>query len=263
MPASPLGPMIQEHRLRRSVRRVQRGLAIVGFSGAAVALAVGVARWYFAYSTYGPAVVWRWSMPAFGLSLAFLTLGSVGLVLLWRTPPVRVCVHQGGLLVQRLGRTAAIPWTQIHQVHTAAYRDPLPWPSKRHLSRLTLGLGPQEGRPNDGIPRIRFTGALAGLDSLAQAVKTAVYPALLSEYTLAFNEHRPLAFGPIALHMQGLRHGDRLIDWRELQDVRLEGGQLKLLIQSAGQQSTLRLPAHQVPNVEVFLQLLQHVGVAA
>ncbi|HLF81938.1 MAG TPA: hypothetical protein VI410_09235, partial [Anaerolineales bacterium] len=57
-----LGQPLHEHRAQVGLRRMNGWMAAVGMLGGGLASVVGIVRWGFAYSNYGPAVVWRWSL---------------------------------------------------------------------------------------------------------------------------------------------------------------------------------------------------------
>ncbi len=255
-----LGPVLEEHGLRRGLRLRFGALAALGAATSFVALAYGLFRWYYAYSRYGPAVVWRWSGPALVTAAGLAAVGGLGLILFLRTRRIRVLVHTSGLVIERGASLLVLPWARVRGIYTAAYRDALPWPARRAMTDLTLAV--DHLRPDGSVSseRIHLTRRVEGLDVLAQAIKRQVYPALLAEYSGAFNEGQAVAFGPVALAPEGLRMNGRTHAWPEVGPTSLERGRLVVQPADASKGRRMQVAAHRVPNVEVLLQLLEQVG---
>ncbi len=255
-----LGPLVEEHGLRRGLRLRFAGLAILGAAASLVALAYGLLRWYYAYSRYGPAVVWRWSGPSLLTAVAMAGLAVLGLVLLLGTRRIRVSVHESGLVLERGSGLLVLPWVRVRGIYTAAYRDALPWPSHRAMTGLTLAVDRLRPDGSVGEERIRLTRRVEALDALAEAIKARIYPSLLAEYSGAFNEGQALAFGPVVVAPEGLRLNGRVHPWPEVGQAALDRGRLVLQRAENTKGRDMRVPAHRVPNVEVLLQLLEQVG---
>jgi len=255
-----LGPLLETHSLRRGLRQRLGALAVVGAVGALAAFAYGLYRWYFAFSRYGPAVVWRWSGPAFLTALALGALGGLGVALLLRTRRIRVKVHESGLAIERGARLQIVPWERVRGIYTAAFRDALPWPSRRSMAELTLTVDQLRLDGSEGEQRIRLTRTIDGLDALAETVKKRVYPGLLAEYSRAFNEGQALQFGPVVVAPEGLRLNGRVYPWAQVGRAELARGRLVLQPDEADKGRRVRLAARRVPNVEVLLQFLEQVG---
>lgn len=255
-----LGPVVEEHGLRPGLRLRYAALAVVGAAASFVALAYGLFRWYYAYSRYGPAVVWRWSGPALLTAVGMAAVGTLGLILLLRTRRIRVSIHESGLVIERGSSLVVLPWVRVRGIYTAAYRDTLPWPSRRAMAELALAVDRLRSDGSVTDERIRLTRRIEALDALAEAIKKRIYPSLLAEYSRAFNEGQALAFGPVVLAPEGLRLNGRVHPWQEIGQAALARGRLILQPAEAARGRRLQLAAHRVPNVEVLLQLLEQVG---
>ncbi len=247
-----LGPILREHRTRRGVHRVY---ALAGWTAVAVSLAAAlfaIGRALFAYQTYGPLAVERWSSPSAYASGGFLVAGAV-LLLLGRGRGGRlVHQHERGLSIQRGRRGSALPWDDIRQVHTRSVRYGLGrWPGGRQDS---LMLVTRDGR------RFHLDQSLGDYDVLVETVKRNVYPPLLDAYTRAFNHGQEVPFGPLRLTPDGIRNGRKLLRWQDVAQARLERGWLEALPADRRPGPRLRFPVRSIPNVDLCLQLIQELS---
>lgn len=258
----PLGRLLSEHRPRPELCRLHGILAALGLSGAALSLAYGVVRWYFAFAHFGPSSVWRWSLPFLGVGAGLLVAGLYGLVTRWNLKRLRIGVHQGGLMLQRGRKLRTIPWSKITRIHTSAVRYRLPTLARRSRAELTLYLDASDPHPSEPelpLSRIRLTHALTDLDLLAESVKRQVYPGLVARYARSFNQGDPLSFGGLILTREGLRKGRHTLRWQDLGGVTLQQGMLVLVPAAAGRGATIRLPSSHLPNVDLCIQLIQYL----
>lgn len=257
------GPLVSEHRPRTEIARGYLALAALCLVGAAAAAGIGLVRWYLAYSHYGPALVWRWSTPA------FLTAGALGGVVLaavvaaGRVRGLAVLVHENGLVLLRGRRGTWIPWNQVLSVRTSSIRYGPPGFARRREADLVL----QYDKTPSGNPHtqpdsrsIRLPHTLAELENLGAAVKQRVYPLLLEAYSEAFNRGSPVVFGRLHLTADGLRVRKRMIPWKSLGEASLARGDLLIRPAPSADASAVRVPAHRVPNVELCLQLIQYLS---
>lgn len=243
---SDLGKAVIEHRARRPERLLNLALTAVGLGFGGAFLAIGMVRWKFALSNYGPAVVWRWSGAWLVIGAALLLLGLAGGLWLLRWGRLSVTVHDGGLQIKRGKRARQLPWKEIETVQVSGVRYRLIWGS-----RSVLKLHTEDDRT------LRLPDTLAGLNQLAATVKRNVYPRLLTEYARSLRDGQPLPFGPLVVAPEGVQFGRRKLHWGEVSTAQLRDG--KITITPTKQHGgPLRVDARKVPNPEICLQLLQH-----
>jgi hypothetical protein len=258
-----LGPLVSEHHPRDEIARGYGVLAALSLVGAGAAAAVGLVRWYLAYSHYGPALVWRWSTPAF-LMAAGLGVVSLGAVFAaGRVHGLAVRVHENGLVLLRGRRGTWIPWNEIRTVQTSSIRYGLPgFPRQREADLVVEYEKTPSGNPHPtrGPRSVRLPHTLGGMESLGTSVKARVYPLLLEAYSASFNRGQPIEFGRVHLTAEGLRVGKQVFPWKSLSEASLARGELVLRGTPSSGTSLLRIPAHRVPNVELCLQLIQYLG---
>ncbi|HEX9674764.1 MAG TPA: DUF6585 family protein [Anaerolineales bacterium] len=246
-----LGQPLHEHRAQAGLRRMNGWMAGVGVLGGGLASVVGIVRWSFAYSNYGPAVVWRWSLPWLLAGAPLLLVGLIGTIWTIRWSGLRVIAHQRGLRILRGSRELAVPWENVLHVYTSGVRYGVPgviWGSRAALLLET-----------SDRQRLRLSQAIEGLVELIQTVKRNVYPRLLASYTREYRSGKGLPFGPIRLTPQGVQKGRRSLGWGDLEAARIRDGRIEMKPKAGKRLGAIRASADSVPNVEICLQLVQHL----
>ena len=246
--------------MRPTLQRIYWLSAAASFAGALIAWAVGYARGYFAYTTFGPAVVWRWATPSLAVGAGLSGVSLIALLIAWAGQGLLVCAYEGGLTYQRSRRGMMIPWSSIRAIRTSAVRYGLP--GLAHGTRTDLHLLLVRARANKAggvapVSRLHLPPALTDIDALAETIKRHVYPGLLAENMQDLANAKPLVFGPLVLSAEGLSYKKQNMAWQELSGAALQDGLLRLE-SASGNARGLRLAAGQIPNVEIFLQIIQH-----
>jgi hypothetical protein len=223
-------------------------MAILGLAAGGGFLLIGVYRWTFALSNYGPAVVWRWSMAWLVVGLFFLLVGLVGAAWVFRWNWLVVTSFENGLEIRRRNRTSTVTWGEVQAILVSGVTYGvlgLIW-GRRSSLRLETASGQKP----------RFTDTLAGLAQLITTIKRHVYPRLLNEYFTHLRNGQPIAFGPLQVRPEGVAKGPRRFSWGDVATAELKDG--KILIKTNQKGSPIRVRASAVPNAEICLQLVQH-----
>ena len=245
--------MISEHRLRRELRALYSALAIIGLIGTAIAGILAVWFWLFAYRHYGPAAIARWTVPPLWSAMGFALVALVGLISSWRSRGLRVSLYDLGLVYQRGRQEKTLLWDQILQIHTTAVRY--------GLSSLVWGAQTTLELHTDDNRLVRLNHALTDLSSLAETIKRNVYPNLLDEYRRDLNQGNAINFGPLLLTLKGIQQGQRFIPWQDINQITLGRGSLLITPHEHDQGTKIRIPANQVPNVDLCVQLIEHLKI--
>ena len=232
-------------RARATEVNLLLALGIIGTGLGLALLAIGIWAWIFATTTYGPAAVPRWSNAWFTTSPVLGFLGIACLLRAWWLRRLRFEAHAEGLRVGRGKGATWIPWSTVLEVRAA--------PAGTRGMYAALDLRLDDGR------RVRATRALADLDALVERVKRGAFPGLLEASRQQFNLGQTLAFGPLRLSPDGVQAGRKAVQWKDVQAVEVRGG--RLVISARPPDTTrLRVAAGRVPNVDVCVQLVRHLG---
>jgi hypothetical protein len=251
-PTSELGLQTGQHRLRRLLRLAYPVLGLTGLLATLALWAFAAWRWVFAYSTYGPALVWRVALPIILLSAATLAAGLIGVLARIRLGPLVVTTYERGLTVRRGRRGKLIRWSHIRYLRTAAVRYGFSGLSWGRRASITIAL--------DSGEKFRFTTALTDIEGLIATVKGNVYPRMLEEYTRQFNDGNALSFGPLTLSRQAIQRGRSQLEWTSLGRASLENGRLVLTPRAGADGSKIRIEAGRIPNVDLCLQFIEQLG---
>lgn len=246
------GPLMGVYGPSPRRRTVRLALLGVGVLACLVTFGIGGYRWYLAYTQYGPAVVWPWSLPWFSAGVLFALLTLVVLIVLLAHRRLEVRLYQGGLVYQSRGPQVSLGWNQVREIRASAVRY--------GIFGLIWGGEMNIWLEGSGERRVHLTRALSNLPGLVDSVKNGVYPLLLASYTRAFNRGGTLTFGPLKMNGKGLAKGAQEMAWGEFGSAALERGVLTLRPSQGSHARRIRLPAHRVPNVDICLQLIQNLG---
>jgi hypothetical protein len=247
--AAHMGQELSRHGAKSASRKAWLIIALVSLAVTLGAALFALWRWYFITVTFGPALVSRMLRPALWMALGFAILALLALMASRRRQSAAI-VYEAGLLVDQGRRRRWIHWTDILAVRISAVRYGLHGVSWGGRVRASLDLA--AGRS------VRLPSGLEAYPELIEAIKRAVYPRLADGYRQLINQGLEVGFGPIRLTQQGVLHGRKLLRWQDLGACRLEGGQLVLTPRLKAPR--IRLPAEQVPNVDLCFQLIQQLG---
>jgi len=248
-PGPPLAVyMVRKERLR------QRSL-LIALSAIATLVCVGLAiyRWNFAYTYFGPAVVWRFAQPFLTGALVFTGFGGLQLYLHQREARHQVSTHPRGMIIRGGKRVIFVPWSSIDDIRFTVIRYGLPGWFWGDRSVLTL-------KTNDGVQH-HLTGALSDLHALIKQVKDQVFPRLLNAYRRQLAKGQAIDFGPITLHPQGLKLRKRQLVWRQVVDAEIHAGHLQLRYRDGEHIHTSRIPVGRIANADLCRQLIEQIEV--
>lgn len=232
---------------------LQWSALLIGGIGTIVLLGVGIQRWVLAYTHYGPAVVWRWSLLWFAAAIGLAPVPLLAFLSLWRTRNTSVAIYPSGVVYQRGKRHYSLPWQEIVSIRTVG-----PWmgmPGLRRNRPTALVIDATESR------RLRLTRDLIGFEELVEQIKHKIYPRLHRIMAEEFNRGQPLHFGPITLWPSHLQWGRHEIVYEALAGISLNKGALILTINQAGKRKKLSTPVSLVPNADLCLEMVESLGI--
>jgi len=245
------GSRLGSYRLRRGLRLLQWTAIAVGLIGGGGSAVVGMWRWTLAYRHYGPAVVWRWSLPWFlaaaGLAPAFF----LGLLSYWRNRTLRLDLYPSGLIFRRGRRIWSLAWQDIRGLQHASSWLGLPTSFAGRTTSLLV-------ETIDG-DRIRIPRELDRFEQVVGEIKAEVYPRMQRAFSAGFNQGKVLNFGPIRMDRDSLNLGGHRLEWSQLDSVGLQHGELVLFIKGERRSRSLSVAANRIPNVDLCFQMIQTV----
>lgn len=245
------GARLGSYRLRFGLRALQWTSILVGLFGGGGSAAIGMWRWTLAYTHYGPAVVWRWSLPWFlaaaGLAPAFF----LGLLSYWRNRKLRLDLYPSGLIFRRGGHARSLAWQDIRSLQHANSWLGLPTSFAGRTTSLLI-------ETIDGA-QVRIPRELDQFEHVVGEIKGRVYPRMQRAFSAAFNQGKTLHFGPIRMDNDGLQIGGHPLEWGQLDSINLQHGELVFHISGGGRSGNLAVSANRIPNVDLCYQMIQTV----
>ena len=107
---------------------------------------------------------------------------------------------------------------------------------------------------------LTLTQTIGQVQALASEIEQATNPILLKQSVQAFENNQPVNFGPISLSRQGAKFNGKLYDWSQVANITIENGYVQISKKGGGFFSGASVSAAMVPNLNVFLALLQQIG---
>ncbi len=243
--------VLSQHQLKGEVERRVILLLIASILIMTAALLWSVYRWYFAFARFGPAVVWRWSGPAIGITFLAFILAIFSGVFLIRNRKRIIYTTADGVWLINGGNRRALQWPEIESIRSSAARYLFSGSAGDPQLRIWLRTAEQEV--------IHLPSFLTHLSSGQRVIKQHIYPLAMDRYREMMKSGRALRFGPIELSQRGIVHRNRTEPWQNFRQVHLESGRLQIEFQGSKGSRKLSIPARRVPNVDLCVQLLRNI----
>lgn len=192
------------------------------------------------------------------LCICLLIVGFIlyGIVATYRNRTLRVYVYDYGLI--HVGRQfiQSMYWQNVetvwHKVQARTSTDSNGHSSTTYIHTYIVNC-------IDGT-QLKLDGTFARLEQLGKSieVRTASYlfPGVLKAYQMS----QTTVFGPVTVAQQGLYHKAKLLPWTEMKNITIYENQGQIIIKKQGKLFPWAyIKLGDVPNVEVFRMLIQHI----
>jgi len=243
---------LQTYHIRAVILLRYLILAILGIGGTLVILFVGLSRWRFALTNFGPAVLWRWINPIVWIGIGFGLIGAIGLFLFLRVARQEIQISPEAFTWKKGRNLTVYRWEDIHGIYVTSVHYGIfdfAWAKKKEL---TLHLVDGE--------RIKINQDFENIEKLMAIIKHYVYPVMFEQFRQEFNRGEPLSFGPLLLTSRGVMNGRKTLRWQEIGEISVEGGSLQLQPIDRSNHPNFSVPIQKIPNVDLCIQLLHHFG---
>ncbi len=240
------------HRIRGAILMRALIFVIISFAGMLFSVGVLIWQWRNAMLNFGPAALWHWITLPLSATLIFALLALISFTLYRHVRQLEIQVSKLGMTFQRGKRLDSINWQDVKQIWTSFERYGVftfSWANKTEIQVMT-----EAGK------NYKFNQSYEGIDELIEEIKHFVYPNLLENYRLAFNRGEPLTFGPLVLTSDGILKGRKALRWKDLGEIDLDRGSLNLQPFESSKASRLSIQAHKVPNIDLCVQLINHLS---
>ncbi len=244
------GVFIASYRLHPMRRGELLSLFALAAAAVLVPVLYGYSRAQYALTKYGPIAAAAWSRPWYLLAGVAMLVGAALLVYRLTTRRRRIDVHKNGILLRR-SRVKYLPWTGVAGIASGTSQTFfLGLPLRTH-NRVMIY--PTVGKP------LRLDSSIENLPELLTRLKASVYPRLLEQMSPAFAQGGRLYFGPLSITQSSLQFEigkppARNLPWSQLRSVSVQSG---VLVVEPEQGQALKIPAFNIPNLELLLQIIQ------
>jgi hypothetical protein len=220
--------------------------------GMLVVLIIGLFRWQFVLTNFGPAVIWRWINPFIWIGIGFGFIGGVGLFLLLRSARQEIQLSPMGITWRKGRKLQVFRWEDIENVFITSFQYGIldfAWGN-----RIEILLHLHNGE------RLKINQVFENIETLMETMKHYAYPRMFEKVRQAFNQGEPTQFGPIILTSQGVLNGKRTMRWQEIGKIQLQRGYLQLQPIAETHGPKFSIPVHKIPNIDLCIQILLHFG---
>lgn len=186
------------------------------------------------------------------LSLLILATGVWTIMDTVLSRDIHVYSCPGGLLYQHSGKTEAIRWDQVESFWRRVV--------KTYSSGIYTGTTHRyKLRRADGAI-FTFNDNIHNVVALGNTIASETTRALWPRYMAAYQAGQTLFFGKISLNQQGASKGKQVLPWSQVKELQVSrGGYLSLKKEGNRQRNWLATPASEIPNVEVFMALVNYI----
>lgn len=210
-------------------------------------LGYGLWRGYYGYTRFGSVAAYTWSRPWLLAAAAISFILAIWLLIRKRQSDQYIGIYQNGLRF-RIGRRKNEPWRWNEIAGLTVRSEENHFLGLPILTRNRLVIYPNVGKP------LRVDDRIQDLDQLTEQIKAQFYPYLSKALRTQFYEDHWVHFGPIAIHRQALRVRNKMIPWKQVENIGVERG--KMVIEVDGDRP-IRISTVKIPNLEVCLNIIQ------
>ena len=183
------------------------------------------------------------------VSVLFLAIPIGVVVDALRSRDIQVYVCPGGLLYLHSGKTEAIRWDQVESFWQKVVRTSSYGIQTGTTHRYTL-------RRSDRA-MFKFNDNIGNVEALGNTIAGETARTLWPRYIAAYQAGQTLAFGKISLNQQGVNNGKEWLAWYQVREIQINRGYLS--IKKEGDKQGRAIPAAEIPNLDVFLALVNGI----
>jgi hypothetical protein len=179
-------------------------------------------------------------------TIALIPLLLLGLRRLRRSRRV-VMVFKNGLSIRGMGRrNRKFAWGEISGIANTASQDRfLGIPIRK---RYRASLHPSVGKA------IKLDHRLPHLDELCARIKAKIYPRLVRENRSSLQSGSTIYFGPINMNLERISIRGKTYPWDQISRININKGMVMIELEN---RRVRRIPVGGIPNIEIFIQLIQ------
>lgn len=163
-----------------------------------------------------------------------------------------ITVHENGISFRQWGRRREWHWSEIRSIQAQIVRY-------TYYGFIPAGTLRNYWLYNNNGEVLPLTQLYNRVQDLVADVRNAVLPLLLNRAVSDYNAGRPVEFGHIQVHQQGISFTGKVYKWDEVETVSVNDGRVQISKKGGGWFSGASIDASLVPNLEVLIALLAEI----
>jgi hypothetical protein len=192
------------------------------------------------------------SLITLGISALFTLLAVFHLVKLALAWNKAIVVYEQGLAFRQRGRLHECRWEEVANIQAQVVHY-------SYYGVVSAGTLRNYWLSNNKGQVLPLTQAISRVQELVNDVRNAVLPLMLGRSLTDYQAGRPVAFGPIQVHQQGIAVSGKVYQWSEVESVAVNDGRVQVSKRGGGWFSGASVDVAQVPNLEVLIALLAEI----
>ncbi|MCP5097810.1 MAG: hypothetical protein GY943_19865 [Chloroflexi bacterium] len=185
-----------------------------------------------------------------GAGIITLLLGIWTVWTYQREKNLSISLYQDGLVYVHHNKTDIVRWDVINQVEMSIFYN-----RKLRSSTYSYKLHMDDGK---SVSFNYADGAIENLKQLSDTIQHQTSERLLVKATAEFNAGMPVVFGRLTASKEGLRYGNKMVLWSEVEDVQLRKGIVTVRKQGK-HTSWASIPVAQISNIFVLMRLVHQI----
>jgi hypothetical protein len=163
-----------------------------------------------------------------------------------------ITIHENGISFRQWGRLRQWQWPEIRAIQAQIVRY-------TYYGFIPAGTLRNYWLYNHNGEILPLTQVYNRVQDLVSDVRNAVLPLMLARALSDFQAGRPVEFGHIQVHQQGIVFTGKTYKWEDVESVSVNDGRVQISKRGGGWFSGASLDASAVPNLEVLIALLAEI----
>ena len=245
-----LGAFKSEYRIGR-VKYVSLTFGVLGLMAAPIALLVGAALAYDAYTKHGLARLADALPVPLLVALVAFVIGVAALAEAWRLWPIAARLYEDGFAFYSRRGLQVVQWSQVESVLQSVTRH-----YTNGVYTGTTHLYTVQTRDKTKVLLDDKLGKK--VEELGRAIQMGASNALFPGYVHALQSGERLQFGPLGLDQNKLYTANKEIAWGEIKAIRISKGVISVK-KDKGWFSWTTVTVPRIPNFFIFWELISRL----
>ena len=237
------------------IKKINRTGNLIAFfvclSGSVIVFLYGLYDTYLAYQKHGAVMIADKLVTPTLVALVLFALGvlaGVGAYVSWNRA---LAIYEKGLAVRDRKGIESWRWEEIASLRAAVTRH--------YTNGIYTGTTHVYTLLNSQGKRLVLNDVFIKIEEVAKTIEQNIFPLLYGHAADDYNGGQTLTFGPVAVSKGGILIGKRTYPWKDVKEVSIHQGILKVSKKDGGWFSGASASASSIPNLRVLLTIINQV----